>query len=172
MPNCLECNNEIYGHPADPDPCPVCRGKWMLDERKKKDNMTYEPNSEPFESQWSYPSITYHHYVGHHSMFLIVAYDLETNRIKFLDMKGGKPDPCETAYREALVRVTVIAFDNGATIDEVADSLQGITCVPESNNEMKGFIHSPADYLAKCLVLTQQEMVKQRLVQAEQETSL
>lgn len=86
----------------------------------------------------------------HGSMFVTITYKTRKHPFEvFVNM--GKAGSCEKAWIEALTRSVSLGLRYGVPASEYIDQLSNLQCVPVPDESRGGFVHSPADGVAKVL---------------------
>ena len=92
-------------------------------------------------------STTYRVPTDHGNMYVTLGTD--DGRLVEIWIAISKSGSCEKAFLEALARSIALGLQRGVPLVEYVEQLQGITCHVVGDGT--GFVHSPADGLAKVL---------------------
>mgnify|MGYP001586031468 CR=1 FL=1 len=101
----------------------------------------------PYVRPSTLPSITHRVPTDHGNMYVTLGTD--DGRLVEIWIAISKSGSCEKAFLEALARSVALGLQHSVPLAEYIEQLQNITCRVVGDGE--GFVHSPADGLAKVL---------------------
>lgn len=98
----------------------------------------------------SLPSQTTRMRTAHGSVYVTVVYSDSKPQEVFIAQ--GKAGSCESAQNEAIARLIALSLRHGASLDEIAKQLDGITCCPHYDGDVQNM--STPDAIARALTMS------------------